>query len=581
MLSLLNRKWLVADPSPDTVAALSGELKIAPLVARLLVNRGIADPGEARVFIQPDLGRLPDPFLMLGMREATDRVVRAIQGGERITVFGDYDVDGVTAAAFLVHFFRELGTPFSYYLPNRMEEGYGLNVEALRKIRAEGSSLVISADCGITAVREVDAAREMGLDVIVTDHHQLSEEGLPRAVAVLNPHQPGCGYPFRFLSGVGIVFKLAAAVRSALAQAGWEKEKLPNLKRHLDLFALGTIADMAPLAGENHVLSRHGLQQMTVTAKPGLVALKSIAGLNGSVDARSVAFALGPRLNAAGRLGKADVGLHLLTASDLPEAKKMAQTLDDVNQERQEVQKWTQEEAEYLLQREIDLERDRVIVLASENFHMGVIGIVAARLAQTHYRPTVLIALRDAKGKGSARSIPKFNLFKAFRECSSCLVQYGGHAYAAGLNIEQSRVDAFRKAMNEVGRRILSPGDLVPEVSVDAVLSLADISMAMFKEIQQLSPFGAGNSLPVFMSRKVAIQDLRFIGKDGQHVRFRAVQGKSHHEAVGFHMREAFASLDSRGNLFDLVYEIQTNDWNGQEKLQLKLLDLRPDAAED
>lgn len=577
MLSLSNKRWRFFDPPQSTVEVLVKELAVSPLVASLLVNRKITTADEARLLIQSDLAYLPDPFLMLGMEKAVNRIVQAIGAGESITVFGDYDVDGVTSASFLVHFFRDLGIPFSYYLPSRMEEGYGLNVEALRKIRAGGSTLVITADCGITAVQEVKAAKEMGVDVIVTDHHQIGEDGLPDSVAVLNPHQPGCLYPFRYLSGVGIVFKLATAIRTALYNAGWEKSRLPNLKRHLDLFALGTIADVAPLTGENHILSNHGLKQMSVTAKPGLVALKAVTGLNGAVDARSVAFTLGPRLNAAGRLGKADTCLHLLTSTDLEEAKKIARSLDDINQERQEVQKWTLEEAEYLLEREVDLERDRVIVLASENFHMGVIGIVASRFAQTYYRPTVLIAMKDKKGKGSARSIPGFNLFKAFSECSDYLIQYGGHAYAAGLNIEAAQVEPFRKAMNEVGHRILTEDDLIPEISIDATLPLESISLATLKDIQVLEPFGQGNALPVFLSPAVSIHDLRYIGREGQHVRFKATQGNRNNqtEVIAFNMSEVFRSVEIRGARFDLVYELQRNEWNGQEKLQLRLLDLR------
>jgi single-stranded-DNA-specific exonuclease len=560
------------------VEALVNSLGISPLVATLLVNRKITDPEQANILIKSDLACLPDPFLMLGMETAVARILRAIENKESITVYGDYDVDGITAASFLVHFFRDLGIPFSYYLPNRMEEGYGVNSEALRKIREGGCTLVITADCGITAVREVSAAREIGLDVIVTDHHQIGEEGLPDSIAVLNPHQPGCLYPFRFLSGVGIVFKLATAIRTALYKAGWEKDRLPNLKRHLDLFALGTIADVAPLTGENHVLSNHGLKQMTITTKPGLVALKAVAGLNGNIDTRSVAFTLGPRLNAAGRLGKADVCLHLLTATDLSEAKKMARSLDDINQERQEVQKWTQEEAEYLLDREVDLENDKVIVLASENFHMGVIGIVASRFSQTYYRPTVLIALKDKKGKGSARSIPRFNLFKAFTECSKYLIQYGGHAYAAGLNIEESQVEAFRKAINQVGQRILGDEVLIPEINIDAVLPLEDITLKTLKDIQTLEPFGQGNPLPVFMTEDVSIHDLNYMGRDGQHVRFKAALNGNRSqqlEAVAFNMHETFRRIDTRNTLFDLTYELHLNEWNGQAKLQLRLLDLR------
>ena len=554
-------------------AELAGALRVSTHTARLLINRGIKTPEEGQFFIRADLAKLHDPFLITGMREAVDRVVRAIDRKENIRLFCDYDVDGVTSAAFLTHFFRDLGINVRYYLPERMAEGYGLNADAVKKIRDEGCTLMITADCGITAVSEVKWANELGLDVIITDHHQVGAEGLPEAVAVLNPHRPDCNYPYRFLSGVGIVFKLATAIRTALYEAGWEKERLPNLKRHLDLFALGTIADVAPLTGENHVLSAHGLAEMTTSAKPGIVALKEVSGVNGKVTSRTVGFGLGPRLNAAGRLGRADAGFHLLTSTDLKEALELARALDATNIERKEIQKETVEEAEYLMGREVDLGRDRVIVLASENFHPGVIGIAAARLVEKYFRPTVLIALNEGVGKGSARSIPAFNIHKAFTECAAHLTQFGGHAYAAGLSMDAERVEDFRRAMNAVGQRILSDEDLIPELSVDAILDLEHIDRRLYKEIQLLEPFGAVNPTPVFLARGVKVQKLRLIGKEEQHVRFRAVQGKAGLDAVAFNMAEPFSTIDAEP--IDIVYELQINDWNGQDKLELKILDAK------
>ncbi|MFQ5673747.1 MAG: single-stranded-DNA-specific exonuclease RecJ [Nitrospinales bacterium] len=579
MLSLSNKKWIVARPAEDRAARLADELGVSPVVAGLLINRNLETADQCRLFIEADLGKLHDPFLMSGMKAAVDRIVSAIERGESITVFADYDVDGVTSAALLIHFFRDLGVPIAYYLPERMREGYGVSETALSKIRADGGSLVITADCGITAVGEARAARAMGLDLIVTDHHQVGGEGVPEAVAVLNPHQPGCSYPFRFLCGVGIVFKLVTAVRSALYRAGWEKERLPNLRQYLDLFALGTIADVAPLTGENHLLVGHGLEEMAVTRKPGLVALKAVTELDGALDARAVGFVLGPRLNAAGRLGKADTGLHLLTATDLDEAMELAKTLNDVNRERQDIQKWIQEEAEYRVAREIDLQRDRVIVLASENFHRGVVGIVAARVMEKYFRPTILIALENGVGHGSGRSIPKFNLHKALAECADCLTQFGGHAFAAGFSIEENNIDSFRKALNDVGHRFLAPEDLIAELAVDAALDLADISLERCREIQSLKPFGAGNPTPVFLTEGVSVRGVRFVGREEKHARFRAVRGGRSIDGIGFNLAEVFRRAAVEEQTMDLVYEIQINAWNGREKPQLNLLDLRPAGA--
>jgi len=578
MLSLLNKKWCLAEPSAETVSLLERELHLPTVVAVLLVNRGVTSLESARDFLEADFSRLHDPFLMTDMRQAVERVILALDQKEAITVFCDYDVDGVTSAAFLTHFFRDLNCPVEAYLPERQSEGYGLNSDAIRKIRERGASLMITADCGITGVKEVALANEIGLDVIVTDHHQVGEEGLPPAIAVLNPHRADCDYPYKFLSGVGLAFKLAIAVRNGLHSAGWPKDRLPNLKRHLDLFALGTIADVAPLTGENHILTLHGLEMLSVTAKPGLVALKETSGIVGGVSARSVGFSLGPRLNAAGRLGKADNGLHLLTSTDLKEAKVLAGELEQINKERKEIQEETVAEAESLFRRQIDLEKDRVIVLASEIFHPGVIGIAASRLVDKYQRPTVLIALEAGQGKGSGRSIPKFNLFKAFTDCSGHLIQFGGHAYAAGLSIKEGQVDAFRNTMNEVGHRHLTEEDLIPEVRVDTLLSLEEIDRSFYSRMALLEPFGAENPVPCFLSRGMKFQEVKFIGKEKNHVRFRAVQGKGRIEGVGFGFADVFESVDPATDLFDIAYELNLNTWNGREKLEIKLLDIRLNA---
>ncbi|KMP10915.1 single-stranded DNA exonuclease RecJ [Candidatus Nitromaritima sp. SCGC AAA799-C22] len=576
MLSLLNKRWILRSPAPDRVDELARSLGVSPVVARLLINRKVRTADDARAFLESDLASLHDPFLITGMEPAVDRILKAIADKESIRLFCDYDVDGVTSAAFLTHFFRDLGVEVGYYLPERMKEGYGLNEQAVRTIRDEGDSLMITADCGITSVREVELACSIGLDVIITDHHQVGGDGLPPAVAVLNPHRPDCDYPYRFLSGVGLAFKLAVAVRNALHhKAGWEKEKLPNMRRHLDLVALGTIADVAPLTGENHVLARHGLEVLTTTDKPGLVALKSVADVDNRVGARAVGFALGPRLNAAGRLGKADSGFHLLTSVDLKEAKELARELDETNKERKKIQEQAQEEAEYLTGREVDLEKDMAIVLASENFHSGVVGIVASRLAEKYFRPVVLIALDKGIGKGSARSIPRFNLHRAFTECAGHLVQFGGHAYAAGLTIEEGKVDSFRDAMNDVGNRILSEEDLIPELLIDTPLDISEIGGALYGQISLMEPFGAENPSPVFLLRGVRVSGLRLIGRERTHVRFQAVQGRERIDAVGFNLAREFSSIDTESDSLDLACELQVNDWNGRNKLELKVLDLR------
>ena len=434
---------------------------------------------------------------------------------------------------------------------------------------------MITADCGITAVNEVELALSLGLDVIITDHHQVGSQGLPNAVAVLNPQRSDCQYPYRFLSGVGLAFKLALAVRTSLyKKMGWNKSLLPNMKRHLDLVALGTIADVAPLTGENHVLVRHGLKVLTTTDKAGLVALKTVSDLDNQVSARSVGFALAPRLNAAGRMGKADSGFHLLTSVDLKEAKELAERIDVINQERKNIQGQVQEEAEYLISREINLEEDRVIVLASKNFHSGVIGIVASRIVEKYFRPVVLIALEGLIGKGSGRSIPQFNLHRAFTDCSSHLVQFGGHAYAAGLTIKEENVDLFRDEIKKVGRQFLSEENLVPEIYIDKKLDILEINEELYKQITLVEPFGSENPSPIFLIQSVRISNLKKMGREQNHVRFKANQHDAKIDAIGFNLAEEFASIDLELNKVDLVCEFQINDWNGGNKLELKILDL-------
>jgi single-stranded-DNA-specific exonuclease len=580
MLSALNKKWVTANPENEAVNRLKEDHGLSALLAQLMVNRGLGDPEAARFFLDARLDTVHDPFLMRGMDVAVRRIVQAIQNRETVTVYGDYDVDGVTSAALVVHFFRELGAPFDYYLPNRMEEGYGLNNSALDTIKARGNKLVITADTGITALSQVAYANKIGVEVIVTDHHQVAVEGLPDALAILNPHQPECNYPFKFLSGVGIVFKLAVGIRRGLLEAGWDADKLPNLKKHLDLFTLGTIADMAPLIDENHVLTSHGLEALRTSVKPGVIALKSVVGIDGKVDSSSVGFGMGPRLNAAGRLGQPDRGLHLLVSSDLNEAMEMAKSLEELNEERKETQKWCFEEAEYLLERQVDLENENVIVLASENFHQGVIGIVAAKLAEKFYRPAILISLVEGVGKGSARSIPSFNLVKAMTQCSEHLIQYGGHAYAAGLNIEEERVDDFRKAMNKVGDQYLTEDCLVAELKVDATLKMEDITQEFYGEMESLEPFGQMNKVPIFVSRDVRARDVKFVGREDNHVRFRAFQGNQFRNVIGFNLAHAFQSIDATEPV-DIVYELRRNTWGGRNSIEMKLLDLRNSQAED
>jgi single-stranded-DNA-specific exonuclease len=569
------KRWHTLPEQGGPAAKLAAALGISPLAATLLVNRGLTTIEAARDFLQPSLRRLHDPFLMRGMTEAVDRLARALRAGEPIAIYGDYDVDGITATAVLSWCFRDLGVRVPYYLPHRMREGYGLNPAAIRKLSAQGIRLLITVDCGITGHDEVRLARQLGMDVIVTDHHQVPPS-LPEAVAVLNPHQPDCPYPTKELSGVGVAFKLVTALRARLRQeAGWASP-LPNLRRHLDLVALGTIADIAPLRDENRILVRHGLQELTRSQKLGVQALKQVARLEAQdIGPRQVGFMLAPRLNAAGRLAAAKAGVELLLTEDVRRAAKLASYLEQVNRERQAVQTQIYEEAKAALEGAGGIGERGAIVLASERWHPGVVGIVAAKLAEEYGRPTILIGLEGELGKGSGRSIAAFHLYQALVACQEHLVGFGGHEHAAGVRIHRQQIPAFQAAMDRLARAWLSGADCRPTLAIDAEVALADIDDALLEFIARLEPFGEGNPPPVLLARGVeVVGEPTLVGKDQRHLRLTVRQGPAVLRAIGFQMGDRLG--EARQGRLDLAFTPQRHVWNERAERQLVLRDLRP-----
>lgn len=568
-MSARRQRWEIHPPAPATFIE---HLGLHPLLATLLYQRGLRDPAAASAFLAADYASgLHDPFQMRGMAEAAARIVTAIDRGELMAVYGDFDVDGVTAVALLTQAISAMGGRIRPYIPHRAREGYGLNNVAIGQLAADGVRVLITVDCGISNYAEVLEANRLGIDVIVTDHHHPPAE-LPPALAVVNPRQPDCAYPFKGLVGVGIAFKLV----QALARYGKRPANLRG-RDMLDLVALGTVADMGPLLDENRVLVRAGLTALNETSRPGVRALIAAAGLTpGLIDSGAIAFALAPRLNAAGRLADARRAYELLLADDRAAADRLAAELNATNRERQALTRQLQTLAEELVAQSGRAEQP-LIVLANPDFNAGVIGLVAARLTETYHRPVVVIEQGADTSRGSARSIPGFSIIDLFDQCADLFVRYGGHAAAAGFTIATSRIPALEQRLLALGRQHLSDEQLAPRLMIDAVLPLADLSWELYVSIQQLEPFGQGNPQPTLMAPNVTVLDPQPTS-DGAHLRMRVRAGNNVFEAIGFHFGR-FAEALQRHPAIDLAYQLAVDEWNGQRRMRLLVRDFRRASA--
>lgn len=569
MHPVTERRWTVKNADETVVAQLSRELGVGRSVARVLAGRGYGEPVAAGSFLDPALAGLHDPFLLAGMSEAVDRLVAARTQRELVCIYGDYDVDGVSSTALLMDFFRRVGIQCCYHIPHRMDEGYGLSREGLAMAAKSGARVVVSVDCGITAVEEARWCAENGLDLVITDHHMPGPE-IPSAVAVVNPLQPGCGAPFRQLAGVGLAFKLVVALRARLRGEGaFAGGGEPNLRECLDLVALGTIADLVPLVGENRIIARYGLQELTNSHRVGIMALKEVAGVSGQVTCGAVGFRLAPRLNAAGRLDDAARGVELLLTDDPVRAGELAAALDAGNRERQDLEQEILRDALAMVREDPAMHGRRSIVLASPDWHPGVIGIVASRIVELYHRPTVLIALQDGNGKGSGRSIPAFHLRDALAACTDHLLKFGGHRQAAGLAIEESTLAAFVERFDEVAAGLLTPEDLMPELTLEGVLEPAEITSQLVRELERLAPFGIGNPEPLFLVRGARVESRREL--QGGHLRLALRYGGHSLSAIGFNLSGHPATAD----MLDLACSPQLNEWNGRTTVQLKIKDMK------
>ena len=551
-------------------ARLARELALEPIAARVLACRGLGDLAAAERFLAARLTDLPDPFLLRGMDAAVARLARALEAGERIALYGDYDVDGVTSTALLAGFLRAAGGDVVTYVPHRLVEGYGLNTAAVQRLAEGGARLLVSLDCGITSVAEVRAAAELGVDAIVVDHHTVPVE-LPAAAAILNPHQRGCAYPYKALAAVGVTFCLAMALRRRLREAGrfGAARPEPNLREALDLVALGTVADVVPLTGVNRVLVRWGLEELARTRRPGLRALKRVAGLAPAapVSAGQVGFRLGPRINAAGRLDDAGRGVRLLLETDEARAAALAEELDGENRARREIERAILEEA--LAQAEEHVRAGaRGLVLASERWHPGVIGIVASRVVERYHRPAVLVGVADGVGKGSGRSIEGFHLHDALARCAVHLTRFGGHQHAAGVTVDPAAIPRFRAAFEASARSQLAEEDLVPRCRIEGCVTPGQVSERAAAALEKLAPFGAGHPEPLFALR-ARVARARKVGAEGAHLKVSLAAGL---DAIGFSLGDRLPLCEGE---VEAAVALGFDEWDGRRRLQLKIRDLR------
>ncbi|PWK08984.1 single-stranded-DNA-specific exonuclease RecJ [Tumebacillus permanentifrigoris] len=562
------KRWVVLEADDRQVHALAEELGVSPILARLLWRRGLCTVEDAQRFLYPGRDGFSDPYLMRDMDKAVARIRSAIDRKERMMIYGDYDADGATSTALLFLALREIGADVETYIPDRFSEGYGLNGPAIQQAKERGFDLVITVDNGISAVEEVRLAREIGLDLIVTDHHT-PPEILPDAYAILNPKQPGCNYPEKMLAGVGVAWKLVQALY----------ERLPE--EFLDLAAIGTVADLAPLQGENRLITLFGLEAMNAVPRPGVRALIEVAGLQDKqVTAGHIGFSFGPRINASGRLDSATYAVELLTTTDTEKAKELAEFLDARNRERQEIGEGIFEQAVALVEAHPEWLEGRVLVVPSSGWNEGVIGIVASRLVERYYRPTLMIALNgEGSGKSSARSIHGFDLYAALTKCADLLGHYGGHKMAAGFSIAEERIDELRRRMNDIAQEALTDELMQPKIDVDMVLDLGEVNLQLVEQMERLAPYGFGNPSPRFSFEGLQLEQTRVVGKDATHLQMRVKRANQTLDCIAFRRSEDQPALERLASI-DIVGELAINEWKGRRNLQVLLGDWRANAVQ-
>lgn len=573
------KHWRIHAHDSARIAALARSAGISPVVARLLICRGLGDPAQARNFLEPKLSSLRDPGELPGVLAAAERIYAAIAGKQRIVVYGDYDVDGMSATSLLVGCLKLLGADVGYYVPHRLEEGYGLNHEALRTLATQGAKLVITVDCGVASVAEAQTAREIGLDLVITDHHEFAEQ-LPQAAAIVHPRLPGSEYPFAGLSGSGVAFKLAWALCQRASGAKKVGEAMKNyLLSAIGLAALGTVADVVPLVDENRVLVQHGLTSLKERPSLGVAALMRLAQIDKKprLDSDDIGFTLAPRLNAAGRLGQAQLGVELLSTTSPERAGALAEYLNELNGSRQSLERSIYLAANKQAQEQFDVERDPALVLAERGWHPGVIGIVAGRLAEKFHRPVVMVALDELgikPGVGSARSVPGFNLHEALASCTHHLISHGGHAAAAGLKIDEANLDAFRADFCEYAASGITAEQRVAELWIDAEVGFGELSLPSVVELERLAPFGQSNPRPLLCASGVTLAGPpQKMGGGGRHLSLKLSQHGVTFRGVAFGGGDWADELAGVEGPLSVAFRPVINDFRGRRSVELQLAD--------
>jgi len=569
-----NYKWRLnaVDINPSEIDTYSTlHATVHPVILRLLEIRGVKSPEQIKRFLNPKLEHLYNPMLLKDMDKAVARIKKALSKGEKITVYGDYDVDGITSCCMLVRTLREMGGNVDYYIPSRLDEGYGLNCQAIENIYRGGTTLIVTVDNGINSLEEINFATELGIDVVVTDHHE-PQDTVPDAIAIVNPKQKNCKYPFKNLAGVGVVLKLVMALTEYDEQF---------LIKNLDLAALGTVADLVPLIDENRIIVKNGLDCLDNTANKGIVAMKSVLNITSfSGDTTKISYLLAPRLNAVGRIANADPAIELLLTEDEAKALQLAQDLEHVNQERQAMELAILNSAKKMLEQDSNLSKNKVIVLSSPDWHPGVIGIVASKLMEIYHKPCILICEDGDEGKGSGRSFSGFNIFKALSCLSHLLEKFGGHEYAVGFSLKVKNIPALRQQINDLAQNAIKPWEEIRWLEIDTELKGEDINLDLAKQIELLSPFGYGNPKPVFVCRKFSIDKIQTVGNQDKHLKLLLKRPSQAVQGIGFNLGNMKPILE-HAPIIDVAFNLEVNRWRDIEQLQLNIKDIKLPYLED
>lgn len=551
----------------ENLELIMNEFQIPEIIARVMINRDINTLPKARAFLNTDLDSLHDPYLLKGMELAVERILEAVKCQDKICVYGDYDVDGITSTAIMIRALKKLGADVVYYIPSRIEEGYGLSISSMDRIKELGVILIVTVDCGIRSNEAVDYAKSLGMEVIITDHHECEGE-LPKACSIVNPHQYNCSYPNKGLAGVGVAFKLICAIFERVGDSDFAWELL-------DIVSIGTVADVVPLLDENRIIVKNGLERIQNTHNEGLKALLTVCGLSGKVlNAYNVAFMLAPRINAAGRIADAAECVELLLTNDPGKAMDIAKKLDSDNRERQAIENEILSNVVDMIEKTVDVNNDRVLVLNSENWHIGVIGIVASRLVEKYYLPTFIMSKDGELSKGSARSIPGFNIFEAMSKHSNLFEKYGGHSMAAGFTIKTERIDELRKCLNLEAERMLGKEKLLPVIFVDYKLAPVDITLDTVRQLKVLEPFGTGNPSPLFVYRGLEVMSRKAVGNEFKHLSLTVYDGVNEIKCIAYNLG-SMQKILSIGQKIDIICNVENNIWNNIESVQLNIKDIK------